>query len=416
MSVLPPCTDAAPGQVAVLTGGGDRPYALGLAQALMDAGVRFDFVGSDDLETPWLMQSPLVRFLNLRGDQRPDAAPATKLLRLAKYYFKLIRYAAGSTPPIFHILWNNKIETFDRTVLQLLYRLKGRRVVLTVHNVNREARDGKDSMLNRLTLRIQYRLTDHLFVHTNEMKRELEADYGVPASRISVIPFGINSTVPNTALTRAEARKRLGLPDAAKIVLFFGNIAPYKGVEYLVGAFQRIADEIPECMVLIAGRPKGSESYWAQIDRQMDSSGLASRIVRRIEYVPDEETEVYFKAADVLALPYVSVFQSGVLFLAYNFGLPVIATDVGALKDDVVEGMTGFVCKPTDEASLAETLIRFFSADVYRNGESARSAIRRFGHERHSWEVVAQITTAVYASLESRDAAMPPDVIRERRG
>ncbi len=149
------------------------------------------------------------------------------------------------------------------------------------------------------------------------MKRELQDDFGVPGSRISVIPFGINNSVPDTASdAREQARARLGLPVSAKVVLFFGNIAPYKGVEYLVGAFARVMATIPDCILVIAGRPKGSESYWADIEQRIVAEGMDSRIIRRIEYVPDEDTEVYFKAADVLALPSVVVFQSGVLFLA----------------------------------------------------------------------------------------------------
>ena len=66
------------------------------------------------------------------------------------------------------------------------------------------------------------------------------------------------------------------------------------------------------------------------------------------EFIPDEETEIYFKAADVLVLPYRHIYQSGVLFLGYSFGLPVLAADVGSLKDEIVEGKTGFVFRPED--------------------------------------------------------------------
>jgi hypothetical protein len=91
-------------QVAVLTGGGDRPYALGLAAALIAEGITFDFIGSDDLETPELLGSPYVRFLNLRGNQRPGAPVLKKIARVAMYYVRLIRYAATATPRVFHIL------------------------------------------------------------------------------------------------------------------------------------------------------------------------------------------------------------------------------------------------------------------------------------------------------------------------
>ncbi len=91
------------------------------------------------------------------------------------------------------------------------------------------------------------------------------------------------------------------------------------------------------------------------------------RITIRADYVPDEETELYFKAADVFVLPYRHIYQSGVLFLGYSFGLPVIAADVGALKDEIVEGKTGFVFKPEDPIDLAATIERYFASDLFAN-------------------------------------------------
>jgi len=127
----------------VLTGGGDRPYALGLAATLIAEGVAFDFIASDDLDAPELRASPLVNFLNLRGDQRPDASFTEKIVRVLIYYGRLLHYAAAATPRVFHILWNNKLELLDRTVILLYYKLLGKRIVLTVHNVNIGQRDGK---------------------------------------------------------------------------------------------------------------------------------------------------------------------------------------------------------------------------------------------------------------------------------
>ena len=80
------------------------------------------------------------------------------------------------------------------------------------------------------------------------------------------------------------------------------------------------------------GKPKGSEGYWKQIDQVIARSGIRDRVIERIEYIPDEETELFFKAADVLILPYTHVFQSGVLFLGYSFGLPAIACRCGNLE------------------------------------------------------------------------------------
>ncbi|MFN3408110.1 MAG: glycosyltransferase family 4 protein [Limisphaerales bacterium] len=389
----------APPRVAILTGGADKPYALGLAGSLLAEGVPFDFIGSDFVDGPELHGHPLVRFLNLRGDQNPDAPLARKVWRVLAYYFRLLGYAAESPAPVFHILWNNKLEHFDRTLLLLFYRLCGKRIVFTAHNVNVRRRDGNDSWFNRLTLRIQYRLVSHVFVHTERMRRELMEDFGVPAERASVIPFGINSTVPKTPLTTAEARRKLGLDATHKVVLFFGNIAPYKGVEHLVTATAKLAAQLPELRLVIAGRPKGEAEYWAGIEKQIATLSLRDRVVLRIEYVPDADTEIYFKAADVLALPYNHIFQSGVLFLGYNFGLPVVATDVGSLKDDIVEGRTGFVCRPRDPDDLARALAAYFGSELYRELPTRRAEVEAFATERYSWAKVAAITRKVYGAV-----------------
>lgn len=390
-------------RVAVLTGGGDKPYALGFASSLISQGVDFDFIGSDEVDGPDLHRSPLVRFLNLRGDTRPEATTARKVFRVLVYYGRLLRYAAMGSPKMFHILWNNKLELLDRTLLLLYYRFLGKRIALTAHNVNAGRRDGNDNLLNRLTLRIQYCLVDHVFVHTEKMKRELQTDFAVADRKISVIPFGINNTVPNTSLTTVEARERLGLTGSHKVVLFFGNIAPYKGLEYLIEAMGLVAGIDPDYRLIIAGRPKSCASYWEAVQQRICRAKLRSNLIERIEYVPDADTEIYFKAADVLVLPYTHIFQSGVLFLGYSFGLPVIASDVGSLKEDLIEGKTGFVCRPQDSVDLAERIENYFSGELYRQADTRRREIQDFANERHSWTKVGELTGAVYRSLLAQE-------------
>jgi len=271
--------------------------------------------------------------------------------------------------------------------------------VFTAHNVNVGKRDGNDSWLNRLTLSVQYRLTDHIFVHTEAMRNEMCSEFRVGRNKVSVIPFGINNTVPNTDLSRAEARRRLGLAENAKAMLFFGNIAPYKGLEYLVDAFSEVAKKDAIYRLIIVGRPKGSESYWRQIEQTILSNGISQRVIRKIEYVPDQETEFYFKAADVLMLPYTHIFQSGVLFLGYSFGLPVIAADVGSLKCDIIEGETGFVFEAQDSSDLADKIERYFNSELFVNLENRRDEIKAYADERYSWDKVAEITVAVYSDV-----------------
>jgi D-inositol-3-phosphate glycosyltransferase len=388
-----------PIEIALLTGGADQPYAFGLATALISKGVRLDLIAGDELDSPVFRTSPLVRFLNLRGDTRPGVTAARKATRVLLYYVRLIRYALTARPRIFHILWNNKFETFDRTVLMLYYRLLRKRIVLTVHNVNAGIRDGSDSWLNRFTLRFQYRIADQTFVHTEKMKAELVRSFGVREDAVSVIPFGINNAAPHTNLSGDEARHRLGIAAGERTLLFFGNIAPYKGLEYLVDAFERLAAARPDYRLIIAGRPRGEEAYWAGIQQMIARSVAHDRIIQKIEFVPDADTEQYFKAADALVLPYTEIFQSGVLFLGYSFGLPVIAADVGSMSEDIVAGETGFVFTKQDPADLASVIERYFEGDLYKSLSSRRRDIQDYANERHSWEKVTLITCSVYLKV-----------------
>lgn len=399
-------------KVALLTGGGDKPYVLGIVEALTSNGLSVDLIGSNDLLCPELLKNPQVNFLNLRGDQRDDATFVKKALRVSAYYARLVRYATTAHPKIFHILWNSRFELFDRTVLMLFYKMLGKKVVFTAHNVNARDRDGGDSFLNRATLKYQYRLCDHIFVHTKKMKGELMADFNVPDYKVSVIPFGINNTVPNTALTASEAKRKLGLSGREKTMLFFGNLAPYKGLEYLIAALATLAQTHPGYRLIIAGRVKkfttagnrntNCDQYWQDIQTAIARGGLGERIIQRIEFIPDEETELYFKAADVLVLPYTDIFQSGVLFLGYSFGLPAIVADVGSLKEEIIEGETGFVFPAKDPAALAKVIETYFSSDLYKNLEDRRQEIREYANERHSWAKVAAITAGIYSKILTR--------------
>ncbi len=385
--------------VALLTGGSDRPYVFGLTKELNSKGVMLDLIGSDELDWPDF-RGPRLNFLNLRGSQDPKASATKKVLRILSYYFKLIRYAAKAKPRIFHILWNNKFLHFDRTLLMAYYRFLGKKIVLTVHNVNAAKRDKNDTFLNRFTLRVQYRLADHLFVHTEKMKQELMEEFHVLAPRISVIPLGINNSVPATSITSAEARQRLGIRDGERAILFFGRITPYKGLEYLVEAFQKILSPADKYRLVIAGRvDKEFAAYWAPIEAAIREDVRKGRVLLRAEHVPDEETEIYFKAADVLVLPYRDVYQSGIVFLGYNFGLPALVSDVGSLKQEIIEGSTGFVFKPEDPADLAAAVGKYFASDLYKDLDRQRQKIQEYASRKNNWDVVGETTTSVYSGL-----------------
>mgnify|MGYP005849332911 CR=1 FL=1 len=152
---------------------------------------------------------------------------------------------------------------FDRTVLNLFYKLLGKKLVYTAHNVNAGERDGTDSALNRFSLKFMYSIVDGIIVHTEKMQDELAASFKVRRHKVAVLPFGINDTAPTTELSATNAKAKLGLNGGHKTLLFFGNITRYKGLLHLVRALALLKPTDPNYRLIIAGRiKKGADYYW----------------------------------------------------------------------------------------------------------------------------------------------------------
>jgi glycosyltransferase involved in cell wall biosynthesis len=387
-------------RVALLTGCQDRHYAFGLAMALADKGIFVDVIGNDDIDSPEFHESPHVRFLNFRDRHTERSKFPHKVWELVVYYAKVIAYAAFSRTKVMHILWNNKVEWFDRTILMLYYKMVGKKVVLTAHNVNQARRDSKDSWLNRTTLKAQYHLCDHIFVHTKKMKDELCGDFGVAEDAVTVIRYPINNAFPDTELTPADAKRRLGLELHEQAILFFGRLVPYKGIEHLLEAVRLLLDKRPDYRLIIAGEPKKvAEKYLKEIQSALHRLFDLGQVILKAEFIADHDLELYFKAADVMVLPYKEIFQSGVLFLAYSFGLPVVATDVGSFREEIIDGNTGFLCRPGEPADIAAALERYFASGLYEDLSLRRREIKDFVLSNHSWEAVADLICRAYSQL-----------------
>jgi len=386
--------------VAVFTGGGDSHYAIPLVRSLAGLTTRIDVIGSDEFETDQLLNVPNVVLHNLHTANRRGDPLATKIRRLIATYIAIFKYAARTDAKVFHILWLNRV-VLDRLLLVTYFKLLRKTLLFTAHNVDIEERDGRPSRIGRWTLRFMYHRMDHVFVHTRKMKVQLEQDFDVRSDDVTVIPFGLNTVIPASRLTRDAARKQLGIAVAERILLFFGNITPYKGVEYLVRALAILKRRGVSVRLIVAGRVKDRRSadYQAGLSKLVEELGVASSIIAKSEFIPDNEVGMYFNAADVCILPYTTVFQSGVLFLSYGFGCPVVVTDVGSVKDDIIEGRTGFLCRPKDPEHLADVIATFFSSHLCQDPTRTREDIRRFARENYSWDGIAAVTANVYAEV-----------------
>jgi D-inositol-3-phosphate glycosyltransferase len=393
--------------VTLFTGGIDKHYACALGKALASSGIALDVIGSAEMNSCDMRSFENARLLAFYATPRAGQGLFRKLLSCIAVYIRIIWYAAAASPRTFHILWNYKFRSFDRTLLLLYYKLLGKKLVFTAHNVNAAERDGVDSPLNRFTLRVQYRLVDHILVHTEGMKRQLVCSFGICATKITVIPFGVGGMVPNSSLTPAHAKQRLGLGETDRTILFFGRIVPYKGLDHLVDAFGRLAPRDRSYRLVIAGEPlKEAANHWDDIHQTIEGSPMRKQVVQEIRYIPDNEMEIYFKAADVLVLPYTQIFQSGVLFMSHSFGLPVIATDVGTFRDDIVEGTSGYLCRPNDPEDLARSIENYFSSELFRSLDERRSGIQALVRLGHTWDIVAKTTRDIYTRVSQ---LLPPE-------
>lgn len=164
-------------------------------------------------------------------------------------------------------------------------------------------------------------------------------------------------------LSKKESREILGLNDDDKIMLFFGFIRKYKGLDILLDAMSLLKSKINKSTdfkmpkLLIAGEFYGDEKqYLDQIERE----GLSEYLILKTAFIPDSEVRNYFSAADVVVQPYRDATQSGVSPLAYHFEIPMIVTNVGGLPALVPNGVSGLVAEP-DAQSISDAIVQFFS-------------------------------------------------------
>ncbi len=197
--------------------------------------------------------------------------------------------------------------------------------------------------------------------------------------RVAFSPHPIYDCYPAFTGTQAEAKAAAGLDPQNNYLLFFGFVRHYKGLDLLLRALPDIRARLPLTKLMVVG-----EFYEprAGIDKLVRELGLADAVVIHDDYCPNEKVGMYFAAADAAVLPYRSATQSGIIQVAYALGLPVITTDVGGLGEVVVDGETGFIVPPENNAALVDAVEKFYA----RGGrgvftEGVRAAMKRFGWE-----------------------------------
>lgn len=235
-------------------------------------------------------------------------------------------------------------------VLARQARRAGMQVLFICHNVLPHEQRPWDTWLARGALG----LGDGFIVHSQEERARLSAL--LPGRRVAVTPLP-TFVLSRQTCARDEARRQLGLPPNAPVLLFFGLVREYKGLRHLLAAMPAIRSELADVRLLIAGEFWEDKKIYLQ---QIARLGIRASVTVVDRYIPNEELPAYFAAADVAVLPYDHVTQSAVAQLAFGFGLPVITTLVGGLAETVSDSDTGLLVPPGDPAALARAVIRYF--------------------------------------------------------
>ena len=229
----------------------------------------------------------------------------------------------------------------------------------------------------RLTKRF-FGFIDSFIVLSKKVENELLSF--IPEAKYKYSPHPIYSIFNNT-LSKEQAKAELKLA-TKKVLLFFGLIREYKGLDILINAMEKIKTELEDYTLLIVGECYENENKYTDLIKK---AGITDNVKCHYSFIPDNEVGKYFSAADVVVLPYKTASQSGIVQIAYHFDTPVIVSNVGGLPEIVDEGKTGYCVEPNSNA-FAKAIKAFYEND---NISEMNSNISEY-KSQFSWDAMVK--------------------------
>lgn len=317
----------------------------------------------------------------------------------------------GSEEMIFHLHWTNFLfqGAENRAVARLRLRrfLKdltqfkqlGGRIIWTVHNT--VSHDTPFAELDIALSRRIVALADVLHFHSAASVPEVAAVFELPEDKIRISRHGHYLGVYGDHVTGAAARQCLGLDPTEDVILFAGQVRPYKGVEGLLRSFRQILGDNPQARLVIAGLQYGD--IFAQLQPVLSAAERA-RILLVDRFLDDSELQVFFRAADVAVFPYRTILTSGSLLLSLSFGVPPVIPRVGMTADLLQGREAGFLYDRASPEALTQALQQALTCK--RQGGLAQMQRNALAlAQSQSWPDVAQTLFAASAP----EAPAPPD-------
>jgi glycosyltransferase involved in cell wall biosynthesis len=342
--------------------GGIAHYNARLCRALVDEG-------HDVCAVNLTRQYPAALFPGTTQEDASKSAfefPAERLLDSLDplSWARTLRHIRRCAPDVLVVQWWHPYFAASFGAVAYGARAMGIRVVFVAHNVLPH----ESSPADRLLAKFAYRAASRFVVHARAEEARVRAL--VRRAEVAVNPHPVYDHFDTDAApSQQEARAALGV-DAERVLLFFGLIRPYKGLDVLLDAMPAIVERTGATLLIAGECYEGLEEY----ERQIDRLGIGAHVRLDARYVANEEVPTLMAAADAVVLPYRHATQSGVVQVAYGCGRPVITSAVGGIPEVVWEGETGLLVPPEDPPALADAVTRFYEEDL---AETMQAGIAR---------------------------------------
>ncbi|BDQ02064.1 MAG: glycosyl transferase family 1 [Ignavibacterium sp.] len=232
-------------------------------------------------------------------------------------------------------------------------KLKKRILFITENYISHEGH-----FIDRWLTRIGLHHAKYFIALSQKVEDELKQNFKNKKIYRSELP--IYDHLSGNAEDINSLKRKFSISEDEKVLLFFGYIRKYKGLDILLEALNILKSESQKIKLIVAGEFYDDKEFYSELIKKYD---LEKRVIMQNEYIPNEKVKEYFLVSDVVVLPYRNATQSGILNLAYGFRKPVIVTKVGGLAEFVIDQFTGLVVDEAKADSLANTIKKFFEIE-----------------------------------------------------
>jgi glycosyltransferase involved in cell wall biosynthesis len=311
-----------------------------------------------------------------------------KLFKYINYLWKLYLLIRRQKAQVIHFQFfrRPRVESIYFLVLKGL----GYNLAYTVHDYMPLDQNKIDPLFNFLVCKA----ANTLFVHSDTNRETLIKHVKNIQNKIRVVPdANYADFLPAGVVEKEDLRKEFGLTRDDNIILFFGHIKEYKGLDLLLDALPIASQSVKNLVLLVAGKIE-TEKLGQKYKEMISKIPSSVKIIYSFDFVPMEEAYKYFISTDLVALPYKRITHSGIINLAVLFGRPAAATKVGDMEDRIIEGKSGFLSKGHNPEDFSEVLVEAFS-DKQRLEEMGKFS-NTLGEAKFTWDDTADLLKTFY--------------------